>query len=271
MKRSLSPATGDDARPSKVLAVIQARCGSTRLPGKVLMRLAGIPVLTHVIDRVAACRSVDRVIVATTLCRKDLPVVRLCAAKGVSVFCGSENDVLDRYYQVARLLKPRHVVRITADCPMLDPEVIDLVVASHLAGRADYTSNTLTPSYPDGEDVEVMRSEALERAWCSARWSSEREHVTAYLRKHPRAFRLQGLTSGRDLSSCRWTLDEPEDLRFLTAVFAALHRRSHVFGIPEILRLLARRPELSRINSHISRNEGYRKSLVHDRRLTRPG
>lgn len=230
------------------------------------MRLAGIPVLAHVMARVAACRSIDDIVVATTLSRKDIPILGLCATKGVRVFCGSEDDVLDRYYQVSRLLRPNHVVRITADCPLIDPKVVDRVVRAHLAGRADYTSNTLEPTYPDGQDVEIMRHEALEKAWRSARWSSEREHVTAYIRKHPKTFRLKNLALKPNLSSCRWTLDEVSDLRFLNAVFSALYRRDRLFGMDAVLGLLRRKPELTRLNSHISRNEGYRKSIALDRR-----
>lgn len=267
MNRSSSPATGSDRRPPRVLAVIQARCGSTRLPGKVLMRLAGLPVLAHVIDRVAACRLVDDLIVATTLNRKDLPLVAFCAAKHIPVYCGSEDDVLDRYYQVSRLLRPEHVVRITADCPLIDPKVIDRAVRLHLASGADYTTNTIARTYPEGQDVEVLRGAALQQAWRSARWSSEREHVTSYIRKHPKTFRLENMALKQDLSANRWSLDEPDDLRFLRGVFSALHARGHLFGMDEVLRLLARRPRLARINSHILLNAGYQKSLAQDRRL----
>ena len=181
------------------------------------------------------------------------------------MFCGSEDDVLDRYYQVLRILRPEHVVRITADCPLIDPQVIDRAVRLHLSSGADYTSNAVVRSYPEGQDVEVMRSAALERAWRSARWSSEREHVTSYIWKRPRSFRIQNMALARNLSRCRWTLDEPADLRFLRAVFAALHARDHLFGMEAVLRLLKRRPGLAALNGYVPQHAGYRKSLAEDR------
>jgi spore coat polysaccharide biosynthesis protein SpsF (cytidylyltransferase family) len=249
-----------------VIAFIQARVGSTRLPGKVLMDLHGKPVLTRVIERVQKARGVDSVIVVTTIEAKDLPLVRLCAERGVQVFCGSENDVLDRFYQAARLLKPDHVVRITADCPVLDPGLVDQVVQRHIRSRADYTANVLVDRFPDGEDVEVLTFASLERAWAEAALPSEREHVTPYIRKHPEQFRLESFLGDADHSRERWTLDTARDYDFLSALYARLAPTNEFFGIDEILSLLREEPALRERNAGIARNEGYQKSLREDTR-----
>ncbi|HOW89879.1 MAG TPA: glycosyltransferase family protein [Elusimicrobiales bacterium] len=248
----------------KNLCIIQARVGSTRLPGKVLMRIGGRTVLELVLARAKAARSVSEAAVVTGVGRENLPIVKLCSALGIRVFCGSEADVLDRFYQFAKLERPANIVRVTADCPLLDPRVIDRVTAAHSRSGADYTTNTMPPTFPDGEDVEVFTFQALEKAWRLSRLPSEREHVTPFIRKHGRMFRLCSVRNDRDLSGKRWTLDGPADMRFVSAVYRAFGGRK-IFGMPEILRLLERRPDLEKINGGIARNEGYIKSLREDR------
>ena len=247
------------------LCIVQARTGSTRLPGKVLMNLGGKTVLARVLERAAASRSLSEVAVATGIGAENLPIVKFCSAKGIRVFCGSEDDVLDRFYQLAKLVKPKNIVRITADCPLLDPLIIDLVVNAHCRSGADYTTNIVPPTFPDGEDVEVFTFRALERTWRAAKLMSEREHVTPYIRKHPRSFRIYSVRNAMDLSGKRWTLDNPEDLKFISAVYKAFKGRG-LFGMDEVLRLLAGRPELEKLNGAITRNEGYKKSLREDKR-----
>jgi len=247
------------------LCIIQARMGSTRLPGKVLMDLGGRTVLARVLERAAKSRSLSEVAVATGIGPENLPIVKFCSAKGVRVFCGSEDDVLDRFYQLSKLIKPKNIVRITADCPLMDPRIIDLVVHTHCRSGADYTTNAVPPTFPDGEDVEVFTFRALERAWGKATLMSEREHVTPYIRKHPRNFKIHSVRNATDLSGKRWTLDNPEDLRFISAVYKAFRGRS-IFGMGDILRLLSKRPKLETLNGAISRNEGYEKSLREDAR-----
>lgn len=250
-------------RPDVEVAVfIQARMGSTRLPGKVLMPLAGRPVLEHVVERVKASR-VGEPIVVTTISAKDLPIVAYCAELGIRVFCGSENDVLDRFWQAAKLIDAGHVVRITADCPILDPKVVRQVVDTHLESGADYTSNVQVETFPDGLDVEIFRKTSLERAWNEALLMSEREHVTPYIRKNPGLFVQRDVRNNEDLSGMRWTLDTPDDYRFLTALFLELGARSG-FGMHDVLGLLRNKPEIASINGGILRNEGYAKSLRED-------
>ena len=175
-----------------VLAIIQARMGSTRLPGKVLLSLEGKTVIEHVVERVKCAKLVDEVIVATSININNLPLIRVCAEKNIRVFCGSEEDVLDRFFQLAKLLVPAHIVRITADCPVIDPAIIDKIIATHFLENADYTSNTIDETYPDGLVIEIFTYKSLTQAWNEASLSSEREHVTPYIKKHPELKRERG-------------------------------------------------------------------------------
>lgn len=255
----------------KGVAIIQARIGSTRLSDKVLLKLAGKTVLEHVIERALKARHVSDVIVATTVKKEDLAIVNLVSKKGHRVYCGSEEDVLDRYYQAARLFDVRHVVRITADCPVIDPAIIDKVVELYFKTRADYCTNTLAETFPDGEDVEIFSFKALKHAWEKARLLSEREHVTPYIRKHKETFKLVSCMNRVNLGDKRWTLDRKEDLTFLRILFKNLYKKSPFFGMREILDFLARFPHFEHINSMIVRNEGYLKSLKTDKKVRGEG
>ena len=250
----------------KVIAVIQARLGSTRLPGKVLLDLEGKSVLEHVIIRVKSSKFVNDVIVATTINKDDLEIVKLCANLGISVYCGSEDDVLDRYYQTARLFKADLIVRITSDCPLIDPMVIDEVISLHVREKADFTSNTIKETYPDGEDIEVFTFVALKEAWKKAKLSSEREHVTPFMRKNP-AFKLANLEYNRDISHKRWTLDNPEDYDFIKSIYKNIYIEKPYFGMEEILKFIDKNPGIEKINQNINRNEGYLKSLKEDKTI----
>ncbi len=247
----------------KTVAIIQARMTSTRLPGKILADLAGKPLLYHVVVRAKQSRTLDLVAVATTEGLTDDETARYCEQVGIPCFRGSEDDVLDRYYQSAKHFGAGVVVRLTADCPLLDPEVIDKVVRFFYAGDYDYVSNTIEPTYPDGLDTEVFRWQALERTWREAQLKSEREHVTPYIWKQPNLFRQANVRNDVDLSGLRWTVDEPQDLEFVRSVYAHL-ARSPSFGMKQVLALLDNHPELMDINASFNRNEGYQKSLRED-------
>lgn len=251
----------------KILAIIQARLGSSRLPRKVFLDLEGRSVLERVLDRVRASKNIDTVIVATTDLEEDLEIAQLCGKARVAVYRGSCEDVLDRYYKAALLYKPDHIVRVTADCPILDPKVIDSVVERHLRGGADYTSNICPPTYPDGEDVEAFTFGALEREWSQAKLKSDREHVTTYIRNNSGLFRIANVKYGRDLSAKRWTLDNAEDYEFLRLIYRNLVSRNPLFSMEDVLTFLAENPETEAINSRIKRNEGYQKSLKQDGKL----
>jgi len=252
----------------RFLGIIQARVGSTRLPRKVLKKVEGKTILEHVINRVKAAKNLDDIIVATTIKKEDLEIVKLCAQQGISVFCGSEDDVLDRYYQAARLFKAESIVRITSDCSLIDPKIIDNVIDLYLKENADYATNTMPETFPDGEDVEVFSFNALRIAWKNAKLASEREHVTPYIRNNPDIFKIVNLKCKPSLATKRWTLDEPEDFEFIKIIYKNLYPRNPLFGMKEILDFLKEHPEVERVNKGIIRNEGYLKSLKEDRVLS---
>lgn len=248
-------------RKPMIAAVIQARMGSTRLPGKVLLDLAGKPVLWHVASRTLRARGIDRVVVATTLNSEDDAIARFCEGEGIEVCRGSEDDVLDRYYRCAEALGADTIVRITADCPLHDPQVIDDVIRVYNRGGYDYVSNILEYSYPDGLDVEVFSFGALEKAWSHARLRSEREHVTPYIRNSP-ACRKKNVTARRRYPGYRLTLDTAEDYALIRAVYDGIGRP--FFTLDETVAFLDMHPDIAGINTGIMGNEGYLRSLVQD-------
>ncbi|MFW5650226.1 MAG: cytidylyltransferase domain-containing protein [Acetivibrio ethanolgignens] len=252
----------------KNLAIIQARMGASRLPGKVLKKLAGKPVLWHVITRVKTSVKIDEVVVATTFKKEDLELVKYCAHMGIRVFMGSENDVLDRFYQVAKLFEPENVVRITADCPLHDGRIIDEVIKKHEQDGNDYTSNTLEETYPDGLDCEIMKFPVLREAWKYADMQSEREHVTQYIIKKEE-LKKGCLRNIVNKGNQRWTLDTENDYRFITAVYDELYAKNPSFGSAEVYQLLEKKPEIALLNHDSIRNAGLLKSLREDKQVGR--
>lgn len=250
-----------------IISIIQARLGSTRLPNKVLKYLEDKTVIEHVVSRVKQSKYIDEVFVATTINKNNLPLVQLCSAHNIRVFYGSEEDVLDRFYQLAKLICPDHIVRITSDCPVLDPEIIDLIIENHLKLNCDYTSNTIEDSYPDGLDTEVFTFSALKKAWQEAKLLSEREHVTPYIKKHPELFSHNSVVSKVNYGNKRWTLDTDRDFEFLESVFKHLYHSNNFFGMNDILNLVNKQPSLEKINANIIRNEGYIKSIEKDKTI----
>jgi spore coat polysaccharide biosynthesis protein SpsF len=235
-----------------ILGILQARMSSARLPGKVMKPILGEPMVAHQMDRLARCRMIDRLVLATSDADSDAPLAALAAQRGWRCFRGNLDDVLSRYVGANLAFGPGdHVVRSTADCPLIDSDIVDQTIALHVARHADYTSNALPGqrTFPDGLDVEVMTRAALERADAEAGKQSHREHVTPYILENPHLFKLAGLTQSRDLGELRWTVDTQRDFDFATAVFAELLPTSPHFGQDEILTLLARKPELALINA----------------------
>ena len=233
----------------KVVAIIQARMGSTRLPGKVLQDIEGESMLARVVNRLRRAQLIDECLVATTDLAADDAIVHECKRYSVRVFRGDENDVLDRYFRAAQLSRADVVVRVTSDCPLLDPEVTDKTIQAFLEARSDYASNVVVRMYPRGLDTEVMTLQALERAWCSADQPYERSHVTPYIYEHPEQFKILSVTADEDCSSYRWTVDTPEDLEFIRAVYAQLNTEE--FRTPDVLELLRREPHLLDINRFV--------------------
>jgi spore coat polysaccharide biosynthesis protein SpsF len=245
-------------------AIIQARMGSTRLPKKVMLNILGKPVLWHVVNRVSKARLIDGVIVATTVNSEDGIIVEFCKSNNILVFRGSENDVLDRYYQCAKKYNIKDIVRITADCPLHDPNVIDMVINEYLKGDYDYVSNTIEYTFPDGLDVEVFSFEALEDTWKNAKLPSEREHVTSYIRKNEK-FKMKNVYSNKKYPIYRCSLDNPEDYEFIKRIYEDIGK--DMFYIDDIINYLRGHQELLKINQHIKINEGYLKSLKEDEKL----
>ncbi len=237
-----------------IVAVVQARVGSTRLPNKVMKPIGGTPMIELLLTRLARSKEVDKIIVATSVDERNLPLVEHVRNLGYTCEQGSENDVLDRYFQVAKLHKTDVVVRITGDCPLVDPELVDEVIRRFKATKVDYFSNTSPPTYPDGLDIEVFTFQALEQAAKESNKPFDREHVTPYLRK-PGQFKTATMQHNRDLSALRWTVDEPEDFAIIEKIFQYFHPRTD-FAWTEVLALQSEQPELFRTNQHISRNEG---------------
>lgn len=249
----------------KAGVIIQARMGATRLPGKVLLKILDKTILEHVLERVKRSESIDDVIVATTTKDEDKEIVSLMEKKGVKVFRGSEEDVLDRFYQAAKAYDIRHIVRITADSPLIDPWIIDAVVNRYFNSGADYCSNVWERTYPDGQDVEVFSFNTLKRAWENARLQSEREHVTPYVMNNKDDFEVFHFKQDKNLSEKRWSLDRHEDFEFMKAVLEALYPKKPDFHMEDIIRFLELNPDVEEINKGYLVNEGYLKSLKEDK------
>ena len=252
-----------------IAAIIQARMGSSRLAGKVLADIGGHPMLWHVVHRVLRCRNIERVVVATTTNGQDDPIASFCKAEGILCVRGSEHDVLERYFQAAEIAQADVVVRITSDCPFIDPEIVDVVVEAFVATPGcDYASNTLHYTYPDGLDVEVFSAAALTLAREQAKSPLEREHVTPYIRTATKAgrpiFSIINVENKKEAvpARLRLTVDEQADLDFARLIYARLGKQHPFFGLREVLHLLQQEPDLMEINQNIMKNEGLYKSLL---------
>jgi len=251
----------------RVVTVIQARTGSSRLPNKVLLPLVGKPLLVRMVERVQAAEFAGTVVVATTTEREDDAIEALCNAEDILCFRGHPTDLLDRHYQVAtRLFNADAVVKIPSDVPLIDPGIIDKVIGVYLKNpdAYDYVSNLHPPSYPDGNDVEVMYMGALERAWVEARRDFEREHTTPFLWERPERFGICNVTweTGLDYSMThRWTIDYEEDYDFIEAVYEALYPQNPLFGLEDILALLEQKPDIVALNGKYAGVNWYRHHL----------
>lgn len=250
--------------PQTTLAILQARTSSSRLPRKVLLPILEQPMLFRHIERLNRCTTINQLVVATSIDPSDDALAAACEERGIRYFRGSLNDVLDRFVQAARCYVPEAVVRLTGDCPLADPAVIDNVIRFFWAGNYDYASNCLPPTFPDGLDVEVMRFSCLEEAAREATLPSHREHVTPFLRAYPERYRLGNYINPTDLSHLRWTVDEPEDFDFVSRIYERLYPKRPHFSMDDILKLIEDEPGLREINSRFKRNEGSKKSLAAD-------
>jgi spore coat polysaccharide biosynthesis protein SpsF len=260
-------ATASGTASVRIVAVIQARMGSSRLPGKVLRPVAGATLLERMIERVTAARSIDEIVVATTRRPEDRAIIEVCQPLRVPVYAGDPTDLLDRHLQAARAMGAEALVKIPSDCPLIDPRIIDRVVGHYRENedRYDFVSNLHPASYPDGNDVEVVPLEVLELADRQAVRPHEREHTTPFLWDQPDRFRIGNVVweTGLDYSmSHRFTVDYAEDLAFVRAVFDELQRPGESpFSLDEILQLLQRRADIFALNRHLAGVNWYRHHL----------
>lgn len=235
----------------RIVAIVQARMGSSRLPGKVLKDIAGQPMLTWVVDRACRAELVTEVVVATTTDPADDAIEALCQERGYPIYRGSVFDVLDRFYRAAQEFHADIVVRLTADCPLIDPTVIDRTVEALLESGADFSANRLPPpwkrTYPIGLDTEVVTFPALDRAWREAKLPYEREHVMPYLYDDPDRFKIQVVDAHQDYGQMRWTVDTLEDLQAVRKIFELFGKRKD-FSWLEVLELVDAHPELGQLN-----------------------
>ena len=249
------------------VVLIQARCGSSRFPQKVLMELGEKPVILKVIERVKKSKRIDDLFVITSIDKNNLPLIKICSENNVRVFVGSEDDVLDRYYQCARLLNANYIVRITADCPVFDWRYLDSaieIVKSN--GDIDYLGD-FNETFPDGLDIEIVKFSALQYAWENAKLQSEREHVTLFIKNNRSLFDIANMSSKiENISHHRWTLDENEDYELLCKIYEHfISIKKEDFVTEDILDFLNSNPDLVKINSMYARNEGLAKSLEGDK------
>ena len=221
------------------------------------------------IERLSRTKTLNKLVVATGNDTEDDAIKALCDEIGIDCFRGSPDDVLDRCYRCAQAYEPAHIARLTGDCPLADPDIIDRVVRLHIEGNYDYTSNILPPTWPDGMDVEVMRFACLAEAHAEAELPSEREHVTPFIRNRPERYRLGNLNNDIDLSAHRLTVDEPEDFEKIRRIYETLYLQNPNFSINDVLAFLDDNNKLSELNAHIERNEGMSRSERKDRGLDR--
>ncbi len=233
----------------KIVAIIQARMGSTRLPRKVMKKILGKEVILHDIDRLRQIKNLDKIVIATTNKNADNLIVEAIKNydSDIGVFRGSEDDVLDRYYKAAKEFNATVIVRITSDCPLIDPKVSDKVIEAFLNNKCDYCSNCLKRTYPQGLDTEVFSFEALEKAWKEAKEDYQREHVTPYIYENPGKFKLLNVSNDKDLSYLRWTLDTIEDFNFIEEIYKRLYKENKIFYMDDVLKVLEKEPELIEI------------------------
>jgi len=243
--------------------IIQARLGSTRLPQKVLLNLdERNSTLFYVIDQIKNCKKIDKIIVATTNLKEDDLIEEFVKNLGIDCFRGSERDVLDRYYNCAKEFGFNYIVRITADCPLIDPEIIDNIIESFNTDDEDYISNTLKNTFPKGLDTEVFTFEVLERAWKESKLLSDREHVTSFIRNNS-MFKIKNYENEENFSEYRWTLDRKEDLEFIREIIKRIQKRPIL--MKDIMFILEQEPDLLKINCNIDPNEGINKSKLEDK------
>lgn len=249
-----------------IVAIVQARMTSTRLPGKVLKEVMGRPLLSYQIERLKKIDNIENIIIATTTNKEDDPIVELCKKESVSCFRGSENDVLNRYYQAAKKFGVKHIMRITSDCPLIDPSICDQVAKVYCESNVDLVHTGAT--FAEGVDCEILPFQSVEKAWHESNQKLEREHVTLYIHNHHELFKKITLTNKTDDSKYRFTVDEKEDFLVVKAIIENLYKENNYpFMTNEIRHFLDTHLDIFKLNKDVVRNEGLFKSLKEESRL----
>ena len=251
-----------------ILAIVQARMSSNRLPGKVMKEILSKPMIGHLLERLSRSKSIDKTMLATSTLSENDQMCEYVQKTGVEVYRGSEDDVLDRFYQIAKQYHPEIIVRITGDCPLIDPNVCDEIIEAFKKGKFDYGKTG--PTFAEGLDCEVFTLQALEKAWKQAQLKSEREHVTFYFYNHPDLFRTLILNNKTDDSRYRLSVDEERDFQVVKAVFEHFKQKGKTdFFIAQVKTFLDANSHIFKINAGMIRNEGLQKSLKNDQKVFR--
>lgn len=247
----------------RIGAIIQSRMSSSRLPGKALIELNKHPVIYHINRRLLECKNINTIVLATSADHSDDPLQEVANKLGINLFRGSLNDVLDRYYQAAIEYELDIIVRITGDCPLVDPDIVDEIINHFLNGSYDLFS--VGPKFPDGLDCQVFSMNALSEAWKNAKLGSEREHVCPYIENNPKKFNLGSKNFFPEFSHLRLTLDEELDLSLIKYIYDELNVNDCIFSTDQVIRLYKQNKKPFQVNASIKRNEGYKISLEEDR------
>lgn len=241
----------------KIIAIIQARMGSTRLPGKVLKKVKNKPLLEYQLERIQQSQLINEIVIATTQNEKDRKIIEFCNVRDIYVFQGSEDNVLERYFQAAKEYEADVIVRLTSDCPLIDPNLIDEVIRLYLESKnsVEYASNTLVRSYPRGLDIEVFSFEALEQAYQQSTLESEKEHVTPFIYNRPERFKLVNLESLEDYSYHRWTVDTEEDFELIKKIIEVTYPHTKDVKWKDIIKIMKQNLSWIEINAHIEQKK----------------
>lgn len=239
----------------KIVAIIQARMGSTRLPGKILKEVNGRPLLSYQLERLSLSKYINQIVIATTIKEQDDIIEEFCINQTVPVYRGPESDVLARYYEAALKFKPEIIVRITSDCPIIDSQVVDRTIQHFIEHDFDYVSNTVERTYPRGMDTEVFSFEALQKAYQESFLNRDREHVTAYFYSNPEKFNIGSVRNETDYSKYRWTVDTVEDFELIRLIIEKLYNENPYFSMNEVINLMEQNPNWYKMNAHIEQKK----------------
>jgi|TARA_B110000438_G_scaffold182830_1_gene174700 spore coat polysaccharide biosynthesis protein SpsF (cytidylyltransferase family) len=247
----------------KATVIIQARTQSTRLPNKVLALINHKPLIWYIIERLKSCERVEQIILATSNREEDKKLIEIANDCKILSFVGDENDVLSRFYQATLKFNADPIVRVTGDCPLVDPDLLDKMLGFYLENNYDFVSNTIIPTYPDGLDIEIFSFKSLRKTFNEAKLKSEKEHVTPYIWKNPGIFQLYNYRNKEELSNYRWTVDEQLDLELIRQIYSNFKPKI-IFSFQDVIEMGKLNPQIFKINEKINRNEGYLKSIKED-------